>query len=113
MESRNLTDMLRFLWFLDPLNIDGEEVHLHFTHLVFRLRHSVAILGEVIQQHCNQFQQEHLGTDKLIVQSLYVDNLISGEKTVEDVLNLYQAVKNVMANCKGGFNLRKWNSPTL
>ena len=78
-------DVLKFLWFLDPFNADSEVVHLHFTCLVFGLRPLPAILGEVIQQHCNQFKQEHPGIVKLIVQSLYVDDLISGEKTVEDM----------------------------
>ena len=104
-------DMLRFLWFLDPFNVDSEVVHLHFTCLVFGLRPSPAILGEVIQQHCNQFKQQHPEIVKLTVQALYVDDLISGEKTVEDALNLYKVAKNIMA--KEGFNLRKWNSNSL
>ena len=103
--------MLRFLWFLDPLNIDGEVVHLHFTRLVFRLRQSVAILGEVIQQHCNQFQQEHLGHSQIDCSVLICRKFDFRRETVEDAFNLYQAVKNIMA--KEGFNLRKWNSPTL
>ena len=99
-------DVLSFLWFLNPFNVDSEVVHLRFTRLVFGLKPSPAIL-EVIQQHCDQFKQ-HPGIVKLIVQSLYVDNLILGEKIVEDAFNLYKFAKNIMA--KGGFNLRKWNS---
>lgn len=101
-------DMLRFLWFSDPFNVNSEIVHLRFTRLVFGFRPSPAILGEVIQQHCYQFKLEHPEIVELIVQSLYVDDLISGQKTVEDAFNLYQIAKNIMA--KGGFNLRKWNS---
>ena len=104
-------DVLRFLWFSNPFNIDSEVVHQRFTRLVFGLKPSPAILGEVIQQHCEQFKQQHPGIVKLIVQSLYVDDLILGEKIVEDAFNLYKVAKNIMA--KGGFNLRKWNSKSL
>ena len=60
-------DMLRFLWFLDPFNVDSEVVLLRFTHLVFGLRPSPTILGEVIKQHCDQFKQKHPRIVKLIV----------------------------------------------
>ena len=106
-------DMLRFLWFLDPFNIHSEMIHLRFTRLVFGLRSSPAILGEVIQQHCNQFEKEHPKVVQLMNHSLYVDDLISGEENVESAYKLYQVAKKIMA--KGGFNLRKWksNSPQL
>ena len=42
---------------------------------------------------------------KVIVQSLYVDDLISREKTIKDAFTLYHVTKNIIA--KGGFNFRK------
>ena len=45
---------------------------------------------------------------KSIESSLYVDDLIAGEATVEQAFNLYKRAKSFMAD--GNFNLRKWNS---
>ena len=93
-------DVLRFLWFSDPFNTHSEVEHFRFTRLVFRLRPSPAILGEVIQKHCNQFAQQHPEIVKRIAQSLYVDDLIAGERSLEEAFNLYQVAKRLMA--KGG-----------
>lgn len=103
-------DMLRFLWFLDPFNIHSEMIHLRFTRLVFGLRPSPAILGEVIRQHCHQFEKEHPKVVQLMNHSLYVDDLISGEETVESAYKLYQVAKRIMA--KGDSTLENGN-PTL
>ena len=44
-------DMLRFLWFKDPGDLNSEIEHLRFTRLVFGLRLSPAILGSTIRHH--------------------------------------------------------------
>ena len=44
-------DMLRFLWFKDPDDLNSEIVHLRFTHLVFGLRPSPGISTSTIQHH--------------------------------------------------------------
>ena len=52
-------DMLRFLWFSDPHSEDSEVIQLRFTHLVFGLRPSPAILGSVIAHHVRKYQNKH------------------------------------------------------
>ena len=49
-------DFLRFLWVKDPFKIPHEIVHLRFTRLVFGLRPSPAILGEVLLHHIDKYQ---------------------------------------------------------
>ena len=44
-------DMLRFLWFKDPGDLNSEIEHLRFTRLVFGPRPLPAILGLTIQHH--------------------------------------------------------------
>jgi hypothetical protein len=44
-------DMLRFVWFSDPSNLDSEIQHFRFTRLVFGLRPSPAILGSILTHH--------------------------------------------------------------
>ena len=48
---------------------------------------------------------------KAIENDLYVDDLITGEDTVEKVFKLYKAAKSVMSFW--GFNLRKWHTNSL
>ena len=101
-------DMLRFLWFSDPFDVKGEIQHLRFTRLVFGLKPSPAILGNVIGLHCLNFKTEYPDLVQLLDHSLYVDDLISGADTVANAFQLYQSAKKVMS--AGGFNLRKWKS---
>ena len=98
-------DMLRFLWLKEPTNIDSKVIHLRFTRLVFGLW---PILGSVISHHLSEHQEQHPDLVHSIGSSLYVDDLIAGEDTVERAFRLYMQAKRLMA--KGNFNLRKWNS---
>ena len=49
-------DFLRFLWVRDPFHVPHELVHFRFTLLVFGLRPSPAILGEVLLHHIAENQ---------------------------------------------------------
>ena len=106
-------DVLRFLWFTDPLDAASDIITLRFARLVFGLRPSPAILGSVISKHLDNYQSQYPQLIQSIKNSFYVDDFISGGATVEEVFNTYVVAKNVMA--EGGFNLRKWasNSPEL
>jgi len=94
-----------------PQDINSDLIHLRFTRLVFGLKPSPAILGAVILKHCEQFKDSHPGVFKVIENDLYVDDLITGEDTVEKVFKLYKAAKSVMSFW--GFNLRKWHTNSL
>jgi len=86
-------DMLRFVWPFNPQDIDSDLIHLRFTRLVFGLKPSPAILGAVILKHCERFKDSHPGVCKVIENDLYVDDLITGEDSVEKVFKLYKAAK--------------------
>jgi hypothetical protein len=44
----------------------------------------------------------------LLKESFYVDDLVTGEESVDESFHIYKRSKQIMA--EGGFNLRKWNS---
>lgn len=50
-------DMLRFLWFDNPLRDDPTTIVLRFNRLMFGLRPSPSILGSVIQFHLDSYTQ--------------------------------------------------------
>jgi len=79
--------------------------------MVFGLRPSPAILGAVIARHCKQYESDHFNVTEKLTHSLYVDDLITGEETIEGAYKLYQQAKQMMSD--GGFNIRKWNSNSL
>ena len=101
-------DVLRFLWFEDPMNPHSRIIQLGFTRLVFGLRSSPAVLGAVISHHLKSYKALHLNTKEQIEECLYVDDLITEASTAEQGFELYQRAKRIMK--EGGLNLRKWNS---
>ena len=104
-------DFLRFLWFDDPSLENPKIIHLKFTRLVFGLRPSPAILGATIQHHLKLYKQSDPEMFKLLEQSFYVDDLLTGESNDEKALAIYHRAKKLMA--KGGFNLRKWKTNSI
>ena len=106
-------DMLRFLWFKDPGDLNSEIEHLRFTRLVFGLRPSPAILGSTIRHHLDAQLSEEFNMELIerLKNSLYVDDLVTGEANNDKVLDLYSTSKSIMQ--RGGFNLRKWNNQPI
>lgn len=103
-------DMLRFLCFKEPGELNSEIVHLRLTRLVFGLRPSPALLALTIRHHLDaqvseEFREELID---LLKNSLYVDDLVTGEATETAVSELSSKSKKVMQ--QGGLNLRKWKT---
>ena len=101
-------DMLRFVWFSDPSNLDSEIQHFRFTRLVVGLRTFPAILGSILAHHLNSYTDLYPELIKMIEESLYVDDLISGGENESKAFEIYQSSKCILA--EGSFNLRKWHS---
>ena len=107
-EDRN---MIRFLLFKDMNDGNAELEHFRITRLVFGLKPSPAILGAIISHHLQLFKEQHPDVVRLIEDSLYVDDMVSGAEDDERAFHVYQISKHIMA--KEGFNLRKWNSNSV
>jgi len=75
------------------------------------LKPSPAILGAVILKHCEKYQGKFPNLVQVVINNLYVDDLISGESTVQQAFELYKSARSMMAS--GGFNLRKWHTNSL
>ena len=101
-------DMLRFLWYEDPFSSNPKPVVNRFNRLVFGLRPSPSILGATIKHRLRLFEQSEPEMAKLLKDSLYVDDLTTGEENDTKTFNVYKKSKEILA--KGGFNLRKWHS---
>ena len=93
-------DYLRFLWPKDPVSGNLDVVVYRFCRVVFGLNASPFLLNATLRYHIEQFKE----TDPDFVQKLkdgfYVDDLVSGGKTTQEVKDLYDKAKTRMA--KGG-----------
>ena len=84
------SEALRFYWIKDKSTEELEV--LRFTRVVFGLAPSPFLLFStitaVIQQHLKSLQSEYPGTVQEIKNSRYVDDLITGDTTVEGAQQL-------------------------
>ena len=78
-------DVMRFHWLKD---LDTKHVEtLRFTRALFGLSTSPFLLGGVIDRHLKNLQNVYPREVEEIRRSLYVDDLISGDKTVAGAHN--------------------------
>ena len=106
--KKEVRDMLRFLWFKEPTAENPEMVQYRFSRLVFGLRLSPSILCSTIKHHLKFYTQGEPETAEMLENSLYVDNLITGDDDEKVAFAIYKKSKAIMT--EGEFCLRKWNS---
>ena len=99
-------DALRLLW-VDNINKDTSEVcKFQFTHVAFGVMSSPFLLNATIQYHLKKYESSHKDIVDKLLQSIYVDNIISGAQDNEEALLMYKQSKNLFK--AGGFNLWKF-----
>ena len=81
---------LRFLWVKDPFKVPYEIVHLRFSRLVFGLRPSPAILGEVLLHHINEYQFKFPELTQQLKNSFYVDDFVAGAADEESAIQFFR-----------------------
>lgn len=99
-------DALRFHWITREY---PEQVRtLRFTRALFGLGPSPFLLGGVIQHHLNICQLDYPDGVPEIELSLYVDDLLKGDQTVEKAWGIKATSGEIFG--KASFKLHKWNS---
>ena len=101
-------DVLRFLW-IDDIDRDlPQMVVLRFTRVPFGVSSSPFLLNATIRHHMMRYINEDPGFVEKILQSIYVDDIVSGADDVNEAYDLYTKAKRILQD--GGFNLRKLTS---
>ena len=101
-------DCLRFLW-VDDINKDEPKVCvMKFRRAVFGVCSSPFQLNAVLRHHIGKYQDLDPEFVTKLTEGFYVDDLVTGAKSVEEVRSLYLHAKERMQS--GGFRLRKWKS---
>ena len=106
-------DVLRFLW-VDDVTRDHPEIRiLRFARVVFGVSSSPFLLNATIKNHLEQFSSSHADLVQNLLQSTYVDDIVTGASSEDLAYNMYVQAKDILRH--GGFNLRKFitNSPQL
>ncbi|XP_078368252.1 uncharacterized protein LOC144652094 [Oculina patagonica] len=98
-------DALRFHW--KPRDQSAIETY-RFTRALFGLTSSPFLLGGVIQQHLDAWEQREPELVAQIRKSLYVDDLISGASTVPQAQQQKEGSIKMFGDAK--FVLHKWNA---
>ena len=101
-------DVLRFLWYEDAMSETPEVICYRFCRVVFGVSSSPFLLNAPLVQHIEDYLEDYYEVCTKLLNSLYAVDMDSGGHSVNEVLELYQTSKQIMA--KGGFNLHKWLS---
>ena len=99
-------DCLRFLWVKDIDSEVHETVVYQFCRVVFGLNASPFLLNATLRHHILKYLQSDPQFVQKVLESFYVDDLVSGDSTVKKTLELHDNCKTKMAI--GRFRLRKW-----
>ena len=104
----NDRDCLRFLWIHD-INAKIPEIEVfRYNRVVFGVNSSPFILNAVLRHHIESFKDSDPEFVKKLLQSFFVDDLVTGMDSTENAFQLYQKAKERLK--QGGFTLRKWKS---
>ena len=97
-------DVTRFFWHdPDAQDLDGLMNIYRFKVLLFGATSSPFILHATVRKHLASADSD---TARLLQDSLYVDNAVTGVDTVEDASRFCREATALMLN--GGFRLRSW-----
>ena len=100
--DRNFT---RFLWLSDFESSDTKFETYRFTVVPFGASSSPFMLGAVLDLHLSK---SHLQAAADMRDNVYVDNILSGCSTEEELLAYYSQSRELMSQAK--FNLRSWST---
>ena len=93
----------RFLW-----EVDGRAKVFEFQRVCFGCKASPYLAGKAVQAVAATYAAEGSPTHTIIMDNLYVDDLLASAPTPEAAVGLRTDVQETLA--KGGFHLRKWMS---
>ena len=101
-------DVLRFLWVEDAQALEPKVITYRFGRVCFGITCSPFLLNATLKRHIEGFRKEYPDVCDKLMNSLYVDDVNSGGHSIEEVMQLYEKSKQLMA--EGAFHLRKWHS---
>ena len=94
-------DCTRFLWLSQPDDPESVFEAYRFKVVLFGATCSPLMLSSALESHLDQYSST-IATD--MKENLYVDNLISGQPTENDVTHYYKSARSIMSKISNGTN---------
>ncbi len=104
-EDRN---SLRFLWVKNIFSKEPEIEIYQFCRVIFGAGPSPFLLNATLRYHLAKYEEEDPEFVEKVANSMYIDDLVSGETNVEEAFKLFQKAKERLR--EGGFSMHKWKS---
>ena len=101
-------DYLRFLWLKDIETDNPELLVLRFCRVIFGVNASPFLLNGTIKHHIEKYFHDDSEMANKLLNALYVDDLSTGDNSVDNCFDLYQKSKDCFDSAS--FYLRKWAS---
>ena len=99
-------DVLCFLW-IEDINSDSPSIETYrFTRVVFGVSSNPFLLNATIKHHLELYSPSYPELAQKLLQSFYVDDVVTGMDSEEEGFSLYSDAKALMR--RGGFNLCKF-----
>ena len=99
-------NFLIFLWLENPKDSHSKIIMYRFCRVVFGLNASPFLLNGTLRHHISKYNSIDPESVRKLLDSLYVDNLVTGEDDSNEAYKLFGKARERMANA--GFRLRKW-----
>jgi hypothetical protein len=99
-------NFMRFLWLEDPNDPSSKIIKYRFCRVVFGLNASPFLLNATLRHHISKYKSDDPEFVRKLLDSFYVDDLVSGEDTTSEAFMLFEKSKERLA--EAGFKLRKW-----
>ena len=101
-------DVLHFLWVDEAEKKSPEICALRFTFVVFGVSASPFLLNATHKYYLEQYASRYPDTISRLLESTYVDDIVTGSDTEDGAFTLYSQSKRIFR--EGGFNIRKFAS---
>ena len=106
-------DVLLFLWLRYASQEEPDILKMRFTTVAFGVSPSLFLLNATIKHHVEKYLISHSELVKILMESIYVDDVVFVADMEDNAYTLYTSSKEILSH--GSFNLRKFvtNSPSL
>ena len=99
-------DLVRFLWVDDPLAAEPQIKHYRWKSVVFGVTTSPFLLSATIRHHATKYVESHPGTTKILLNDMYMDDLITGSNDQSEAERLARESTEILS--QAGMPLRRW-----
>lgn len=99
------TDYQRIVWRSNP---EDAIQHFRLQTVTYGTTPGSYLAIRSLQQVAKEYENEFPRTSKIICRDFYVDDLMSGGQSIEEVQELQTQLNTILQS--GGFHLRKWSS---